>query len=225
MLFISAILFQIPLYHCALSETESNFQDKLMRCFFADAFEPFLIRRAKGSFMFRDTCLYKVCGSASTPAWNEMTCEGSMLTGVDFTYSTPGKLHIAFLPPTLRNLSLESCSQCYAVDTSRLPRDIINCNLSRNRLHGSVNLQRLPNKIETFNMRSNQISGTVDIFCLPKSLISLSLAENILEQPVLYYGDLPARLVDVLLWKSGVAKVRPLSAAHKTGGKHVTFHL
>ena len=133
----------------------------------------------------------------------EFDSEGNVIevTWEQLWQNDSAQINIAYLPESLRRLSLNSCRLqgsfvtnelppflqevdimmnefCGEVDIERLPRTLERTQISRNDFSGSIDCTRLPESLENFNAGVNKLSGPLDFSALPEKLMYFDVCQN-----------------------------------------------
>ena len=121
-------------------------------------------------------------------------CVDSIVTEMRYKYCLCGQFDLAYVPPTVQKLDIQSCDQAYTVDTRKLPRAAHHIFLNNNLLHGTIDLTTLPENAVIVSFTFNSLSGPIDLTNLPKYLTSLGILQNSIQQKTVMYSKLPPGL-------------------------------
>ena len=129
--------------------------------------------------------------------WSGLHCEGGVLKSILFQYKPYDNFSLSYTPPTVRQLEVKGCDQCYAVNTREFPQMAELIMLNSNRIHNQIDLTSLPARLRKFWICSNMITGPINLTRLPPLLQHLDLSQNMIEQRVVPFGNLPVALIRV----------------------------
>ena len=121
-----------------------------------------------------------------------------------------GNFAIDHLPPTVRTLDIENCSQRYKLQTRTLPRELYAFKISHNQIYGTVDLQSLPPSIVYVTLSNNKIKGPLKLIHLPETLVRLELECCSIRQETVHFGPLPKSLQVIALGRNKIKSTIPL---------------
>ena len=124
----------------------------------------------------------------------QCTCVRGVLTGLEIQFAIASQFDVAYLPSTVRSLTITSSQQTFPIETRRLPARSVSVDLQMNNIYGAPDLRNLPLKLEVLNLASNELSGPISLVELPQSLHKLMLEQNRIDQAFLFYTNLPKML-------------------------------
>ena len=127
--------------------------------------------------------------------WKDVRCTNDRVTKVFmyFLEFTGGQFAFEWIPPLVRELTLNACGLRGTLDTAALPPVLVDFQVPGNRLHGELDWKALPRKLEKLIICRNEFTGSCVLADLPDTLIILQAEKNKFSG-VLNLEKLPAAL-------------------------------
>ena len=157
-------------------------------------------------------------------SWRGLTCVEGFITEMVYKFmfrnnsqqllhGKPRDFDMAFIPPTVQNLRIQSCVQHGYLDTRNFPREARYIDLNYNHFRGVLDLTALPVHLEDFRCAGNSLIGPISLTQLPQSLHSLFIETNLIQQRVVYYGNIPPGMNTISLRGVGM-QIKELRGLH-----------
>ena len=188
----------------------SEAQNTLIRQFFEETAENHLHKLGHGD-SHSDVCRGKLHRS-----WNGIACKDGVVCGIECDSWEFGRLHVEYLPPTVRRISMTKSNQCYEIQTSRLPRDLRKIDACENLIYGTFDLRRLPANTREVILDWNNIVGPIFLTDLPKRFEYLGMCNNSIRQKVVPLANLPETIRYIELDGNAIRKLHQVDGDVRT---------
>ena len=119
------------------------------------------------------------------------------------------RLHLEWLPPTLKVVRMDGMPLKQQLRTRMLPRGLQDMDLRRCQLRGSLRVETLPPAMESAQLTRNKFYGVIRLTALPPKLRMLTLHGNNFHTAVVLNEALPASLQSVVLYMANLGLKRP----------------
>ena len=103
-----------------------------------------------------------------------------------------------FIPPLVTDLSISSCYLQGTMETSVLPRDLVEFDVSLNNLQGTIDFKGFPEQLELINLEENAFCGSCILADLPEVLTEFSAIGNKFSGEI-SLNDLPPKMEGLYL--------------------------
>ena len=133
----------------------------------------------------------------------KVRCDNGVWTRISMI-KVASRLHLEFLPQSIKKMRVIDCQQRYEFSTRLLPARAESVSLAQNALCGSLDLEVLPLPMRHLDFSYNAFSGPISFTHLPPQLVSIDLSFIILSQDCVGYGHLPIGLEAAVLNECGV---------------------
>ena len=182
-------------------------QEALMQIFFSNTGDAILEQISRGE---EDS---PICGSPESLPWIGLTLRDQLLERVNYRALSlyPWTFQLEYLPPSVRFINIEECTlERPFLETRALPRRAENINLQTNMICGSLCLHTLPRDLTYLNVADNRICSIHSLTNLPRGLERLKLGYNIIKQKVLFYDELPPRIIRIELEEAKIGLIEAI---------------
>ena len=131
----------------------------------------------------------KIRGNPDSPAklcqWNGVKCNKCVREEqvVRFWWSWrnaegTGTLSFAYLPWSMRDLSMTNNALSGTINLADLPEDIVSLNLANNQLTGSLDIDSLQAAMQNFCLSNNKFTGEISLITMPERISNFNLSGN-----------------------------------------------
>ena len=151
-----------------------------------------------------------MCGGSGRQPWRGLECTQNSITRVTYEYVRQPNLRIEYLPPSVQYANVQYNAIEGTLCARRLPRGLVDIDISSNQYTGSVNIRDLPRTLENFLAKYNEFSHVLFLIDLPPQIVKVDFTANKLSMGRVYFGEIPESLCTLSLWDNPSVRLRPL---------------